>query len=106
MKDYTLFKNLHNNHWTHFLNEAGTITKRGDKQVERLLQMIELKKQFHTIELEYKIEQSELESIAEKAGWTIDEINYAMDKSTNILKENKITSGNKTKSNHILYNGE
>lgn len=63
-------------HWTHFLDEAGTIKRQGDDQESRLRQIDRMKKEIKEMEAEYDKEEKSITELAAK-DWTKEEIEKA-----------------------------
>ena len=103
-KDY-LFETIMDAHWTSFLEEGGTIKKKGVAQVSRILHIIELKRRINDLEHEFYAEEKDIEDLA-LTQWSRNEIKSAKDESDKVMKENFITVGKKTIRNHILFNGD
>lgn len=79
-------------HWTHFLPEAGTITKKGDKQILLMLEILRLRRKIADIQEEINEGEREIYQTALKE-WGQAEMDAAMKESINRLKAEQVQYG-------------
>ena len=71
-------------HWTNFLPEAGTITRRGDEQERILRQIDDFQKNIRALRLEYKKSEESLTKFCSSPNyWTAEEVATTKERAKN-----------------------